>query len=154
MNINKAQREIFNAMLAGNNVHKFEFDEKSVFITPNGYHGFVIPYSQIQINLNKIPDMKEMKLRSIVTEENLCKLSKEILLDERRSKKTYLRKLKNEKFIVYFNERLMQCFQNPKFYATSRSSSIVVTEDISATRQNEIVGVILPVYVRDDELAE
>ena len=153
MNINKAQRELFNAMLVGRNIHKFEFDEKSVFITPSGYHGFVIPYSQIQINLNKIPDMKELQFRTIVTEENLCKLSKEILLDERRSKKTYLRKLKNEKFITYFDERLMQCFQNPKFYATSPRSSIVVTEDISATRLNEIVGLILPVRV-EDEFAE
>lgn len=154
MNINKAQREIFNAMLVGRNVHKYEFDENRVFITPSGYHGFVIPYSQAQINLDKIPTMKDIQLQSIVTEENLCKLSKEILLDERRGRKTYLRKLKNEKFVAYFDEKLMQCFQNPKFYATSPRSSIVVTEDVSATRLNEIVGVILPMKVCDDEFAE
>lgn len=152
MNINKAQKELFNAMLNGHHIHKFEFDEKSVFITPSGYHGFVIPYSQIQINLDKIPTMREIQMHPIVTEENLCKLSMECLLDNRRGRRTYLRKLKNEKFVAYFDERLMQCFQNPKFYSTGPKSSIVVTEDISATRKNEIVGLILPTYVRDDEL--
>lgn len=149
MNINKAQREIFNAMLAGHNVHQFELGENRVFITPDGYHGFVLSYSQIQINLDKIPTMKGFQFESIVTEENLCTLTKELLLDERRGRKAYLRKLKNEKFVAYFDERFMQCFQNPKFYSTSPSSTIVVTEDVSATRQNELVGVIMPRKVYD-----
>ena len=154
MNINKAQRELFNAMLAGRNLRRFELGENRVFITPDGYHGFVLSYSQIQINLDKIETMKAFPFQSIITEENLCKLSKEILLDERRGRKRYLRKLKNEKFIAYFDDKYMQCFQNPKFYSTSPTSTIVVTEDISATRKNEMVGVIIPVRIVEEDFFE
>lgn len=148
MNIIKAQKEIFNAMLSGCNCHKYELDEKSVFITPEGYNGYVIPYSQIQINLEKIPDMKDLGLQSIVREDNLCELTKEALILEHP--RGYARKLKKGNEYIYFKEKYLGCFQNPKFYNAHPRQIIVVTEDISATRKNEIVGVILPIYVADE----
>ena len=147
MNIYKAQKEIFNAMLSGENCAKYEIDEKNVFITPGGYHGFVIPYSQIQINLAKIRDMKNLDIESVVREENLCELTKEALILEHP--RGYARKLKKGNESIYFKEKLMSCFQNPKFYNAHPHQIIVVTEDISATKQNEIVGVILPIRVAD-----
>lgn len=148
MNIIKAQKEIFNAMLSGCNCHKYELDEKSVFITPEGYNGYVIPYSQIQINLEKIPDMKDLCLQSIVREDNLCELTKEALILEHP--RGYARKLKKGNEYIYFKEKYLGCFQNPKFYNAHPCQIIVVTEDISATRKNEIVGVILPIRVADE----
>lgn len=148
MNIIKAQKEIFNAMLSGRNCHKYELDEKSVFITPEGYNGYVIPYSQIQINLEKIPDMKDLNIQSIVREENLCELTKEALILEHT--RGYARKLKKGNEYIYFKEKYLGCFQNPKFYNAHPCQTIVVTEDISATRKNEIVGVILPIRVADE----
>lgn len=145
MNVNKAQKEIFNAMLSGDNCRKFEIDEKNVFITPAGFHGFVIPYSQIQINLEKIPVFKGLDLQSVVKEENLCELTKEALILE--YPRAYARKLKKGDEYIYFKEKYMSCFQNPRFYNANRHQMIVVTEDISATIQNKIVGVILPVRV-------
>lgn len=147
MNIYKAQKEIFNAMLSGERCGKYELDEKNVFITPCGFHGFVIPYSQIQINLAKIPDIKNLNIQSIVREENLCELTKEALILEHP--RAYARKLKKGNEFIYFKEKLMSCFQNPKFYNAHPHQMIVVTEDISATKQNEIVGVILPIRVTD-----
>lgn len=149
MNIIKAQKEIFNAMLAGENPRKYQFEETSVFITPDGFHGFVIPYSQIQINLEKIADFKGLDIRSVVTEENRCILTREMLLSEHPRK--YLRKLKKGNQEIFFNEKYMQCFQNPKFYNADPHRLIVVTEDISATRKNEIVGIILPVRVTETD---
>jgi hypothetical protein len=147
MNIIKAQKEIFNAMLSGERCHKYEFDEKSVFITPSGYYGYVIPYSQIQINLAKIPDCNNLDIKSVVREENLCELTNEAVILEHPRR--YVRKLKRGNECIYFNEKYMSCFQNPKFYNAYPHQIIVVTEDVSATRQNEIVGVILPVRVTD-----
>lgn len=147
MNIYKAQKEIFNAMLSGEHCGKYEIDEQNVFITPCGFHGFVIPYSQIQINLTKIRDMKNLDIQSIVREENLCELTKEALILEHP--RIYARKLKKGDECIYFNEKLMRCFQNPKFYNAHPHQIIVVTEDISATKQNAIVGVILPTRVTD-----
>ena len=146
MNSNKAQKEIFNALLSGERCHKYEFDESSVFITPSGYHGFVIPYSQIQINLAKIPDMKDLNIQSIVKEENRCELTKEAyILDHPRN--TYCRKLKRGNEYIYFKEKCMSCFQNPKFYNAHPYQMIVVTEDYATNREEKIVGIILPVRV-------
>lgn len=148
MNIYKAQKEIFNAMISGERCRKYEIDEKNVFITPSGNHGFVIPYSQIQINLAKIPDMPKLDFMSIVREENLCELTKEALILE--YPRAYARKLKRGNEFIYFKEKLMSCFQNPKFYNAHPHQAIVVTEYISTTRQNEIVGIILPTRVTDE----
>ena len=148
MNLVKAQKEIFSAMISGCRCAKYEFDEKSVFITPEGYNGYVIPYSQIQVNLAKIPDLKALDLRAIVREENLCELTKEALILEHP--RGYARKLKKGKEYIYFKEKYLGCFQNPKFYNAHPHQIIVVTEDVSATRQNEIVGAILPIRVVDE----
>lgn len=150
MNINKAQKEIFNAMLSGERCHKYEIDEKSVFITPNGFQGYVIPYSQIQINLAKIPDMKDLNLQSVVKEENRCELTKEAYILEHP--KAYCRKLKRGNEYIYFKEKCMSCFQNPKFYNVHPHQMIVVTEDYSTNRGNEIVGVILPIRVPNQSI--
>lgn len=145
MNIIKAQKEIFNAMLACNNVRKFELNEHNVFITANGFNGYVIPYSQVQINLEKIRDFTGLDLQSVVKEENLCNLTNEAIITNVPRK--VLRKLTRGNDSIYFDEKLSVCFQNPKFYNEDSTRMIVVTEDISATRQNEIVGVILPTRV-------
>ena len=145
MNINKAQKIIFNELISGGNVRKFDFDKDNVFITPDGKHGYVLPYASIQVNLEKIRPFKGIDILSVVREENLCHLSKELLLQEHP--KAYLRKLKNGDRNIYFNQKYMECFQNPKFYNESNTGMIVVTEDISATRKNAIVGIILPVRV-------
>lgn len=147
MNVNKAQKEIFNAMLSSERCHKYELDEKSVFITIGGYYGYVIPYSQIQINLAKIPDCQNLDIESVVRKENLCELTKEAVILEHPRR--YVRKLKRGNERIYFNEKFMSCFQNPKFYNAHPHRIIVVTEDISATRNNEIVGVILPMNIAD-----
>lgn len=143
MNIINAQKEVFAAMISGCRCGKYEFDESRVFITPDGYHGFVIPYSTVQVNLAKIRDMKNLDLQTIVREENRGKLTKEALVMERPRR--VARKLKNGDKETYFDEKLMRNFQNPKFYFENNTGLIVVTEDISTTRIDEIVGVILPV---------
>lgn len=147
MNIIKAQKEIFNAMLSGGRCHKYELDEHNVFITPEGYNGYVIPYSQIQINLEKIPDCKNLDIQSVVCEENLCELTKEALILEHP--REIARKLKRGNEFIYFKEKYMKCFQNPKFYNAHPHWIIVVTEDISANQKNCIVGAILPIRVAD-----
>lgn len=148
MNINKAQKIIFNELISGGIVGMYDFDESNVFITPDGTHGFVLPLNSIQLNIAKMKKITPLNLASVVKEENLCHLSKELLLQEHP--KAYLRKLKNGDRNIYFNAKKMECFQNPKFYNEGNTSMIVVTEDISPIRQNSIVGVILPVRVVEE----
>ena len=149
MNINKAQKIIFNELISRGNVAMYDFDESNVFITPDGTYGFVLPLNSIQLNTAKMRKITPLNIASVVKEENLCHLSKELLLQEHP--KAYLRKLKNGDRNIYFNSKKMECFQNPKFYNEGNTSIIVVTEDISPIRQNSIVGVILPVRVVEEQ---
>lgn len=148
MNINKAQKEIFNAMLSGSHIKKFEMDNGDVFITPDGVHGFAFPQSTLQINIDRIPSCKNLDIEKIVKEENLCRLTKECLVNE--FPKELLRKLKRGDQNIYFNSKYMECFQNPKFYSEGGFGMIVVTEDISAMRLNTIVGIIMPKRVKEE----
>ena len=148
MNIIKAQKIIFNALLSGCHVRKYEFDKDNVFITPDCYHGYILPYSSLQVNIDRIPVMKNLDAESVVTEENCCRLSRELVLQEHP--KEYLRKLKKGDQSIYFNQKLMDCFQNPKFYCKDPHQMIVITEDISANRKNAVVGIIMPTRVEED----
>lgn len=148
MNINKAQKEIFNAMLSGMHVKKFEVDSDSVFITPEGCHGYVFPQTSLQINVSKLASVTAIDIGKIVVEENLCRLTKECVINE--FPKEILRKLKRGDQNIYFNQKYMDCFQNPKFYSEGGYGMIVVTEDISPIRLNAIVGVIMPKRVNEE----
>ena len=151
MNLNKIQKDIFRSMLAGERVRKFEIDEQRVLITPSGYYGFVIPYSNVQFNLEKIATVKALDINSIISEENLCVLTKELIIMEHPPKR-FARILKNGDRKIYFDQKLLDYFQNPKFYNANSTQAIVVTEDISATRKNEIVGLIMPIRVFEGEI--
>lgn len=126
MNFIKAQKEIFNSMLKGNNVRKFEMNENEVFITPDGFHGFVIPYSLIQINLEKISKVNHFHYENIIKEENLLRMTRELLIDD--FPKKFLRKLTNGKRDIYVNEKYLECFQNPDFYNAGNYGMVIVTE--------------------------
>ena len=112
MNIIKAQKIIFTELISGGHVRKFEVDKDNVFITPDGYRGFVLPYTSVQVNLDKIATLKPIDIASVVKEENLCHLTKELVLQEHP--KAYLRKLKKGDTNIYFNQKYMECFQNPQ----------------------------------------
>lgn len=148
MNINKAQKEIFNAMLSGAHVRKFEIDSDSVFITPDGIYGYVFPQTSLQINISRIASVKDLDLGKVVRDENLCRLTKECVVNE--FPKEFLRKLKRGDQNIYFNQKYLGCFQNPKFYSEGSYGMIVVTEDISPNRLNHIVGVIMPKRVNEE----
>lgn len=148
MNITKAQKTIFNALLSGDHVRRFDFDKDNVFITPGGTHGFVLPYSTLQVNIDRIQEFKPLDLLSVVKEENRFRLTRELLLNEHP--KAYLRKLTNGERNVFLNQKYMECFQNPRFYQEKPNYIVVVTEDISAARKNVIVGAILPVRVDEN----
>lgn len=142
MNIIQSQKEILNAMLKGDRLAKFYIDEKSVFITPNGFYGFVFPVSTLQINVDRIATVNSICLHQIVCDDNQLKLTNEL----RESGHALLRVLKRESNEIYVNTKYLRWFQNPKFYQEKDKpqSAIVITECGS----DEIVGVVMPVRIK------
>ena len=149
MNIIKAQKTIFNALLSGKQVRRCEHDKDNVFITVDGIIAYVLPYSVLQVNLDRIKEMRnQIDTLSIVKEENIFRLTREMLIKE-HPKELY-RKLTNGDRNVFINQKYLEYFQNPKFYQKEKNQMVVVTEDISVTRKNVIVGIIMPVRVEED----
>lgn len=142
MNFNKAQKDILNHLLNGDPVRKFEIDDDYVFITPNGYYGFVFPKVLLQVNIDRMPTFKSIDLAAVVNEENACVLTDECKILY-RPYKGYARKLKRGDTEIFVNEKYLQWFQNPKFYCTAPNLMVVVTEGTS-TSKNAIVGLICP----------
>lgn len=151
MNINKVQKDIFNHLLNGDRVMKFDVDENNIFITPTGFYGFVIPNALLQVNPAKIPEMKQkLNLQSVVCEENLCTLTDECKIIF-RPRKTYAIKLRRGEKNVFVNESFLQYFQNPKYYFSGKGTLVVVTEEMR-TGQENIVGVVCPIITQEREV--
>lgn len=145
MNFNSAQKDIFNALLNGENVRKFDIDSDYTFITPTGFYGFVFPKVALFINTDRIQTSKAIDINSVVTQENECVLTDECKILY-RSCKGYARKLKRGETEIYINEKFLKWFQNPKFYCAATNNLVVITESTSANK-NAIVGAICPIRI-------
>ena len=144
MNYTKAQNIVFKAICNGNRLAKFQFDEDHMFVTPDAYVGFVFPIRSINFNLEKIQTCKEISFEKVICPEN------ELLMtdDLKRSKfpeKLYVR-LKGDCKNVFVDKKLLECFQNPRFFQEKNEpkSPIMITESISATKPNFPVGIVCP----------
>lgn len=154
MNEIKAQQDIFKAMLSGKDVRKFYIDDNTVFITPEGYYGFVLPINSLQNNETRIRAMSPIDLKGVVNEGDECELADELRIDIYTRKRLF-RKLKCGNKMIFINNAYLQWFQNARFYCRpDRPSVIVVTEDISPNRLIAIVGAICPIAVKNKDGAD
>lgn len=148
MDIIKAQKDVFAALVSGQRVCRFAVDDTHTFVTPDGFRGWVFPNELIAFNLEKVHVMnKTLPTREFITKENELKITCELryasLGDNR-----LLRKLSNT-YDVYVQERFLKHFQNPKFYQNkdNKMGHIVVAETFAKSADPEPVGIVLPVRV-------
>lgn len=146
MNYIKAQKEIFQALCQGiRQVGCFKIDENNILVTPNGYMAYIFPITSILFSIEKAREITPFPISEIIKPENKLELTSDCRILESFDKRM-LRRLKGEGKNVFVNVKYLGCFQNPKFYQEkNKLSTIVVTEDISATKTNLPVGIILPV---------
>jgi hypothetical protein len=150
---NKAQKEVFNAMLSEKRTFKFPIENSKFFITVNGHVGYVFPQDILQINIEKVRDMPALNLDGIIATENKLEATKDFVLISERTK-TMIRRYKKGRQSVFVNPKLLEYFQNPTLYQKDAPLGIiVVTERNSRSDDDSIVGVVLP--IKDNEgLAE
>lgn len=147
MNIIKAQKDVFAALVSGQRVCKFAVDDTHTFVTPDGAHGWVFPNELIAFNLEKIPAFNAIPTRELITEENELKITCELRYMSYENKRL-LRKLSNT-YDVYVQEKFLKYFQNPKFYQAKgdKAKQIIVAETFNKSASPEPVGIVLPVRV-------
>ena len=157
MNFAKAQKEVVNELLKGSrSMGRFSIDERNIFVSPDGYRGYIFPTSTIAFNLEKIKEIPVFPIAEIVKEDNELKLTPDLrIIDHYRV--GMVRRLKGKGKNVYVNVKYLDFFQNPHFYQDESSIGlIVVTETAfassrSATRIEEPVGIIMPVRASWDD---
>jgi len=146
MNYVKAQENIFKALIRGDRVYRFDLDEKSTFVTPDGFKGWVFPNDVLMINVEKIQEFKPLEIVSIIKPENKLDMTLEFRLASSHSKEL-LRKFTSDTKTVFVKEAFLAMFQNPSFYQELDKpiGHIVVTEEVRGVTKP--VGVVLPVRI-------
>ena len=149
MNIIKAQKDVFAALVSGQRVLRFAVDDTHTFVTPDGFKGWVFPNESIAFNLEKIVNMMALKTKELITEENRLKVTCEFRYPDFRNK-MLLRKLSNG-YDVYVQEKFLSHFQNPSFYQEKghKEGYIVVAETYAKQSEPEPVGIVLTMRIVD-----
>ena len=146
MNYTKAQREIFDALCAGKRVCQFEIDANNIFVTADGYKGYIIPKNLICFSLEKVADINPVPIKEIIQDQYRLTLTPDLrIIDARRT----ARRLKGNGKNVLVNAKFLACFQNPYFYQVENmNTGVVVTEPVCRKGSELIevpVGYLMPI---------
>lgn len=143
---NKAQKEIFNAMLSEKmRAGKMAIENDKFLISSNGFVGWVFPQDILQINVEKLRDIPALSLDGFITTENMLEATKDFVLANERTK-LMVRRYKRGRTSVFINPKLLEYFQNPTLYQKDAPLGvIVVTERNSKSCDESIVGIVMPV---------
>ncbi|WP_458398563.1 hypothetical protein [Anaerotignum sp.] len=148
MNFVKAQKQVIDSLLKGYRCVRLNIDEKHIFVTPDGYRGYVFPVSTIVFGLEKISEMTTFSISEIIQDENELKLTPDLrIMNEYR--KEMCRRLKGKNGNVFVNVKFLECYQNPKFYQGDNPLGIVVVAE-GAKGAYTPVGIILPIRANWD----
>lgn len=153
MNINKAQKEIFNSILKKERdstvrVCGFYFDGFNRYaVTGDGYHGFIFKSDQIAFNVAKVQSIGNLlRIDEIFKEEN--KLTETRLLYSERYPRNLMTEVfrRNDGKKTFINRSFLTCFENASFYQ-EKENGLVLVEELG-----EIVGFVLPIrHVEETE---
>lgn len=129
MNFSKAQKEIFNEILSGSSKAKcFNVDEKNLFVTANGFIGYIFPVQTIAFNIEKIGEMKGIPILDLIKDENELRLTPDVRIVRERPK-WEARRLKGKAKNVFVDVKYIEMFQNAKFFQAESPTSIIVVAE-------------------------
>ncbi len=148
MNYSKAQKIVFESICKNSRGGRFMLDDGNIFVTPDGVRGYVFPVAGVCFNVEKIRGMGKLPIIETIKENNELKLTDDLRIIKRGG---MMRRLKGKGKNVFVNVKYLDVFHNPRFYQdASGLGMIVVTEDMSVTKRNIPVGIVMP--IRDDEI--
>ena len=151
MNYVKAQKEIFDRLSHGDRVGCFAVGEEKIFVTPDGYKGYIFPLNIVAFNCEKLQQIKTLELDSICTPENELTLTNDAKLLQIGSRREFCICMKGTGKRVFVRSKFLEPFQNPKFYQKlgEKLGHVVVTERSTRGVKEYPVGVVLPIRTPD-----
>lgn len=149
MNVLKIQQEVLKALCKGDRVLYYHTDE-GVFLSTSGVHGWIVPEEHLHVNLAGAQVFTDLDLERLFIEKN-----KLIGTDEYR-KGGVARRYKptrDQEASVYVNTNLLKYFDAPVLYQGPdvRGPIAVVEQPIDG--EPLVVGLVLPVAIKDDDWA-
>lgn len=138
MKLNKVYKLIFNEIIKNGCRGKFDLDDDNVFITLNGYYGFVIPKKETPFNLEMIKNtMGKIDLLSVVKPENLLRTTNNYVMVHLQG---LVKVFCNSDRKVYINTKYLKHFEDDaEFYQEKDLSLCVVVEN------GKVVGAVCPI---------
>lgn len=151
MNVIKAEREVFSKMVRGDRVCYFPIDEKHIFVTPDGFMGYIFPVSTVSFNVSKCMKIEPLKYEELIKPENELTMTYDFRQGGFGDKRMY-RRFKGPGKSVFVNNAFLVNFQNPRFWQDKDKplSFITVTEKGASPHQDIPVGIVLPLNVHAD----
>lgn len=156
MNILKIQQDLLKALIKGVNVsYSSNFIETDTFITIDGKVGYVIPNEDLLVNFKHLENAQAVRDLDL---ESLVRIDYKLIgTDEYRRagtarKYVSIDSLDGEPEIVYVDTNLLKNFDNPTLYKApgNPKTMCVVTEDRFNTGEQTVVGLVMPVIIKDD----
>ena len=141
----KAQKEVFAAIMSGKRVAGCMDGKGGFIVTPDACNAFVLPLSIIAFNLEKVENFEKLKnFFDDVKPENEIRLLP-FTRDSSSHSRQRIRMLENHGMIVYAADCFFAYWQAPKFYQASGKplETIIVTEKTGKGMENP-VGFFMP----------
>lgn len=138
MKIDKIYKLIFGEIIKPKqHQRKFEIDDDTVFVTPNGFCGFVFSKKEIPFNLEMVEDSKsKIDILSTVKLENLLKKTNHYVRIPQGLINVFQN---NDEKKIYINEKYLNYFEDyAEFYQEKDLSLCVVVEN------GQVVGAVCP----------
>ena len=121
-----------------------DYGEDSVAIAWSGFELYVLSKKDICFNLDKCKNRPNLNEFLKKTSED-----KELALTDtlKQLEKNYCRKLKAEDFVVWVNDKYIKDFGEVRYYASRPLDRVLITDIVT----NEIIGLVLPIRVKDEK---
>ena len=152
MNVLKIQQELLKAVLTDRNrVSYYNQDSEHIFVTVNGQVGYILPTSELYVELTAA----QMMVSDLITdqiEEAMKPANRLEGTDEYRIGGTVRKYVwaEDKEETAYFNTALLKNFDNPELYKAKLhpSSLAVVTENGIGADERKVVGIVMPYNIK------
>ena len=114
MNYKIANKEVCKALINGELVRGYNIDENTIFVTPDGFYGFVIPKTEIVFDATRIKQTKKMfDFSGYIKPENEIKPTNNYI----KAEKDFCRRFDGKDWQLYVKEKFLQKLDKSECYS-------------------------------------
>ena len=114
MNYRIANKEVCKALIDGETVRGYDIDENTVFVTTDGFCGFVIPKAEIVYDATKMKQINKLfDFSNYIKPENEIKPTNNYF----KAGKEFCRRFDGRDWKVYVKEKFLQKLDKSEYYS-------------------------------------